>query len=58
MLLQAVFGGTVDRDTFNAKFHSDTWLISATADMAAYPVTDAQLEQLSGMARAAVRGRK
>lgn len=43
-------GGTIPSGTFADNFPEETWLLFPEADMAAYPVTEAQLESLSLMA--------
>lgn len=53
VLLQAVFGGDIDSETFDRLFPAETWLTAPTDDMAPYPVDDARLEILSQMANAA-----
>lgn len=55
-ILQAAYGGTIPNMVFGIKFPSETWLKSPTSDMGTYEVTEAQLEQLSGIAREAVNG--
>ena len=51
VLLQVAMGGTVSSDKFWKHFPTETWLVAPTNDMAAYGVTDEQLEQLSKMAK-------
>lgn len=52
-ILQGALGGTVPAERFHILFPAETWLLAPTDDMAAYPVTEEQLEQLSAMARKA-----
>jgi hypothetical protein len=55
VLLQATMSGDVDSETFHKLFPAETWLISPTDDMAAYPVDEAHsLEVLSRIAWKAV----
>ena len=49
VLLQGL-GGTVPSPKFYDLFPPETWLVTPTDDMAAYPADDAMLEQLSRMA--------
>ena len=54
VLLQVAMGGTVPRTKFEDLFWAETWLVSPTDDMHAYPADDAMLEQLSRMAAKAI----
>jgi hypothetical protein len=51
VLLQVALGGDVDSGTFHKFFPSETWLVSPTDDMGAYPIDEVHsLEALSKIA--------
>lgn len=55
VLLQAALGGDIDDESFHRLFPAETWLVSPTDDMKAYPIDENHsLETLSWIAARSV----